>query len=127
MLWSVIAVVAVISTLTFPALTRADDPARPGMCEAHQRVTHELAAHWPSSGTGVHRMSGGTGASRGNPGTSTAGGITVYKLKDGQIHHSTGPMGFAHPIQDCARGELGLLSVSEPASSEPLQELSQGP
>jgi hypothetical protein len=129
MLWSVIAVIVVVSTLAVPVLSRADDPARPGMCEAHQRVTNGPAILWPSHGTGPHKMSGGTGASRGNPGTSTAGGITVYLLKDGKtVHHSAGPIGFAHPIQDCAAGKLELRGESESTTApwEPLQELSQG-
>ncbi|HTY78100.1 MAG TPA: hypothetical protein VMI34_09810 [Candidatus Bathyarchaeia archaeon] len=124
MRWSYAAPASIMIALAVPTATRAEDPARPGMCAAHERITNGPAVLWPSYGTGPNKASAGTGAYRGNPGASAAGGLTVYIMHD-KIYHSTGPLGFAHPVQDCA-AVMTLGEIRELMSPR-IQELSQGP
>ena len=124
MRWSCVTRMLIVFTLAVPTVTKAEDPARPGMCAAHEPITNGQAILWPSNGTGPHKTSGGTGASRGNPGTSASGGLSVYVLND-TIYHSTGPIGFAHSVRDCV-GAIRLRAVREFLSPH-IQELSQGP
>ena len=124
MRWLCVMWILIVVTLAVPTVSRAEDPARPGMCAAHEPITNGPAILWPSTGTGPSKTSGGTGASRGNPGTSASGGLSVYIFND-KIHHSTGPIGFAHPVRDCV-GAISLSAVRELLSPH-IQELSQGP
>jgi len=64
-------------------------------------------------------------AVRGNPGTSASGGLSVYIFNDKIHRHSTGPIGFAHPVRECV-GTITLSAVREFLSPH-IQELSQGP